>query len=260
MKAGFLQFCPVFGAKQHNLARIKTLLHGTVADLIVLPELCSTGYLFSDWDELEGLAEGLDGPTTLFMGSLAREMNCAFAYGFAEAWGSTIYNSVALVSPEGMLGVYRKVHLFMDEKSLFTAGNEGFSILAYGGVNYGMMICFDWIFPEAARTLALKGAQVILHPANLVLPHCPDAMVTRAIENRVFIITANRTGSEEKTGKEWRFIGQSQVIAPDGKILVRAQEEECVKIIDIDPVRANDKNITPSNNLFEDRKPGLYGC
>jgi len=94
------------------------------------------------------------------------------------------------------------------------------------------MICFDWIFPEAMRTLALMGAQIVLHPANLVLPYCQDAMVTRCIENRVFEITANRIGVE----RGLKFTGASQITAPGGIVLHRATKtKEEALAVDIDP-------------------------
>jgi predicted amidohydrolase len=122
------------------------------------------------------------------------------------------------------------------------------------------MICFDWIFPETVRTLALNGAQLIAHPANLVLPYCPDAMITRSIENRVFTATANRTGKERLScGEELTFIGGSQVTGIDGKRLGRlSRHEENVLVVEINPAEADNKAITDKNNIFTDRKPGLY--
>ncbi|HAP67080.1 MAG TPA: acyltransferase, partial [Nitrospinae bacterium] len=124
----------------------------------------------------------------------------------------------------------------------------------------GMMICFDWLFPEVARILSLKGADIICHPSNLVLPHCPQAMITRCIENRVFVITANRVGVEERIkGRRLKFIGQSEIVSPDGKILYRASaNKEEIGIVDIDPKMARNKNITPLNNIFKDRRKDLY--
>jgi predicted amidohydrolase len=123
-----------------------------------------------------------------------------------------------------------------------------------------MMICFDWLFPEAARTLALQGAEVICHPSNLVLPYCPQAMITRSLENRVFTITANRVGTEERVpGKPLKFIGTSQVTSPDGDVLCRAgsKREEAVAV-EIDPARARKKLITPMNDIFRDRRKDLF--
>ena len=121
------------------------------------------------------------------------------------------------------------------------------------------MICFDWIFPEAARNLALQGAQVICHPANLVLPYCQAAMVTRSLENAVFSITANRTGSETTTQQSLHFTGSSQIIGPKGQKLASATEEGTnLKIVEVNPEQASDKFFTPQNNLFTDRRPDTY--
>jgi len=259
MKAGFLQFSPVFGRKKANFIKVVEMMKEKVCDLIVLPELFNTGYTFADREELIALAESAAwGETRDFIQSLAKEKNCLIAYGFAERENHTFYNTCGLMSATGMVGLYRKVHLFCREKELFASGNSGFSVFEYGGIKYGLMICFDWIFPEAARTLALKGAQVILHPANLVLPYCPDAMVTRAIENRVFIITTNRTGEEDRNGQVNRFIGKSQVVSPKAEILARADDEECVQVVEIEPSLALNKDVTPYNNVFADRRPELY--
>ena len=122
------------------------------------------------------------------------------------------------------------------------------------------MICFDWFFPESARTLAFRGADVIAHPSNLILPHCPDAMVTRCIENKVFTVTANRTGSEQRGDKEkLMFIGKSQITSPKGEILYRASgDREELTVIEIAVEKARDKNLNSMNNLFSDRKKEFY--
>jgi len=124
----------------------------------------------------------------------------------------------------------------------------------------GVMICFDWIMPEVARTLALKGADIIAHPSNLVLPYCPAAMITRSVENRVFTVTCNRVGVEERVrGARLEFIGTSQVVSPRGEVLARAgRRGESVSVVEIDPVEARDKRVTPANDLFRDRRPRLY--
>ena len=122
------------------------------------------------------------------------------------------------------------------------------------------MICFDWRFPEIVRSLALNGAEIIAHPSNLVLPHCPQAMITRCLENRVYAITANRVGNENRIPNETlHFIGQSQVVDPDGNILIRASEiEEEVQIVEVDLGKARDKFINSKNDIFKDRRPDLY--
>ena len=121
------------------------------------------------------------------------------------------------------------------------------------------MICFDWIYPESARSLALKGAQLIVHPANLVLPNCPDAMVTRCLENRVFTATADRVGEENRGGVDLKFIGTSEIVAPDGKILCRlGVHEPAISVADIDLSLADKKQINEYNHLFKRRRPDQY--
>jgi predicted amidohydrolase len=122
-----------------------------------------------------------------------------------------------------------------------------------------MMICFDWIFPEVARSLALGGAQILCHSANLVLPYCPAALVTRCVENRVFAACANRVGTEARAGQELTFIGMSEIVAPNGDILVRGSvDREEVLVAEVDPAAADVKTVTPENDLFADRRTDLY--
>lgn len=258
MKVGFLQFNPLFGNKNENFKTVERLLTDVEADIMVLPELFSTGYAFLNKDELASLAEPADGETAYRMQNISERMHCAIAYGFAERAGDGYYNSMSFITPSKTITTYRKSHLFYEEKYLFQPGDTGFHVHEYKGMKYGMLICWDWIYPEATRTLALKGAQLILQSANLVTPYCPDAMKTRAVENRLFIITADRAGDEKRDGKDFHFIGMSQVVAPDGNLLIRVGEETCVKIVDIDPGRALDKEMNIHNDLFADRRTDLY--
>lgn len=122
-----------------------------------------------------------------------------------------------------------------------------------------MMICFDWIFPETARSLALQGAQIIAHPSNLVLQYCQRAMYARSVENRVFTITANRIGTEERAGRTLTFTGASQVLNPRGDTLVSAPgDEEHVGVAEADLTHADDKHITEYNDLMAQRRPDMY--
>lgn len=259
MKIGFVQFSPVFGEKEKNLKQVKNLLKDVSADLIVLPELFNTGYLFLNKEELIKLSEPKDDSKTHdFILNLCKDKNCAIAYGFAEKDGDKIYNSVILMSPDGIIGHYRKTHLFFEEWFIFTPGNLPYQIYKYKGVKIGMLICFDYIYPEAMRTIALKGAQIVLLPANLVLHLCPDAMITRSFENRIFTVLADRTGIDDRGIKNLKFIGKSQIVAPNGEVLIRVGDEKCVKIIEIDPNIALDKKITPHNDIFKQRRGDLY--
>ncbi len=259
MKIGFVQFNPIFGQVDKNLARIEKLIGHCRADLLVLPELCTTGYNFISQKEVLALSETVQGKTVNYFRGISQRTKINIVAGFAEKDGSKIYNSAVLVRPGGKVDVYRKTHLFGNEKKYFSPGNTGFKVFSVGRVKIGMMICFDWIFPEATRTLALQGAQVICHPANLVLPYCPDSMPVRALENRVFTVTANRTGRENRGGNDLKFIGQSVIAGPDSRMLSRAPvAKEAVSIIEIDPALADNKRITPENDLFRDRRPAFY--
>jgi predicted amidohydrolase len=261
MKIGVYQFAPEFGNIRANLDKIEETIDGADADLIVLPELCTTGYQFVSTDEIRSLAEPIqDGETVRRLESLCRKNRFHLVAGFAESACGDIYNSSALIGPEGLIGSYRKVHLFREEKLWFKPGNQGFGVWNVGSARVGMMICFDWIYPESARTLALAGADILCHPSNLVLPYCPDAMITRSIENRVFSVTANRDGSEARGGKSGlTFIGRSEVVGVKGEILFRlGDREEVLRIVEIDPCLARDKQVTEMNDLFEDRRPEAY--
>jgi predicted amidohydrolase len=261
MKVAIVQNRPEFGNVQGNLNRIEEILVGKAADLYVLPELFATGYRFKDMDEAHHYAELVpSGMTTNFLISLAQQNNAHFIAGLVEIEDNYVYNSSVIVGPKGLIGRYRKIHLFDTEKSCFHAGTDAPPVFDLDGVKVGMMICFDWRFPETARSLALKGAEIIAHPSNLVLPHCPQAMITRCLENRIFAITADRVGEEERMpGEKLIFIGQSQVVDPDGNILVRASEtKEEVHIVEIDLGKARDKYLNSKNEIFKDRRPDLY--
>ena len=255
MRVGFLQFSPKFKERGENLKRIEELIKDAEADLLVLPELSTTGYSFNSREEIIPFAEEIPGYTSNRILKIASYKKMLIVYGFIEKEGDRLYNSSLLVSPEGIVGKYRKLHLFYKEKLIFTPGDLPLKVFDIKGVKVGLLICFDWIFPEALRTLALKGAQIVCHSANLILPYCQDAMRTRAIENRVFIITANRTGEEG----EYRFTGRSQIVNPKGEIILTTDDkEEVVKVLDIDPAQALDKKVNEYNDLFKDRREGFY--
>ena len=261
MRIGFYQYCPQFGAVQQNLDSVIARLESVECDLLVLPELAMSGYQFCSADEVANLAEPVpNGITTSRLSELAKKRNCHIVAGLPEQCAGKYFNSAVLVGPSGFLGVYRKVHLFFEETLFFSPGDLGFEVWNIGQARLGLLICFDWFYPEAARSLALKGADILCHPSNLVLPHCPDAMVTRCLENGVFSITANRIGEEARGGKPpLRFIGNSEIITPKGKILHRSPREKAELIVlDIDPVEARDKALNPYNDLIRDRQTQFY--
>jgi predicted amidohydrolase len=261
MLVGFYQFAPDFGEVSHNLDKVVDTLDRTEADLIVLPELFASGYQFVSQQEVTALSEPVpDGPTTQRLIDLAKRRRMVIVAGLPERAGAACYNSAVVVGPSGFIGCYRKTHLFFEETRFFTPGDTGFHVWDVGMAKIGVMICFDWYYPEAARTLALKGAEIICHPSNLVLPNCPDSMPVRCLENRVFAVTCNRTGSEARGGKDrLTYIGNSEVVAPRGTILHRApRDQEELYIVEITPADARNKALTPYNDLLRDRRESLY--
>ncbi|MCL4395977.1 MAG: hypothetical protein M1482_14440 [Chloroflexi bacterium] len=260
-KVGFVQFRPERYNVEENVNQLRRLLADVRADLIVLPELSNSGYMYASPSDLEPMAEVGDGsgPFLATLKSLAGDIGGLIVTGFAEKTANGLYNSAAAVSQTGIIQVYRKTHLFADEQDLFLPGNSGFRVFQHHGVRIGMMVCFDWFFPESARTLALKRAQIIAHPSNLVLPFCQQAMITRSMENAVFSITANRYGKEELPAKDLEFTGASQVLDSKGKRLLQAPTlGDCVMVTDIDPAAADNKMVTARNDLILDRRPDMY--
>jgi 5-aminopentanamidase len=260
MTLATIQTDPVFGNKQYNTAQALALMETIDADLYVLPELFASGYNFETPEEAASLAEPFGtGATFEALKRFAQSTHSFVCFGFAEAGEDALYNASALVGFDGTCTLYRKIHLFDREKYFFTPGNLGFSVDATPFGRVGMMICFDWYFPESARTLALRGAEIIAHPSNLVLPNCPAAMPVRSLENRVFAATANRIGTEDRGGRALTFIGQSQITSPRGEILHRSPvaKTEAVRVT-IAPEAADNKFATELNHLFKDRRPEFY--
>lgn len=261
MRVGFYQYDPLFGEVAKNLDAVTAVLERAEADLIVLPELFASGYQFVSQEEVQRLAEPVpDGPTTRRLMEIADRRRLHIVAGLPEKAGSKCYNSAVIVGPAGFIGCYRKTHLFYEETLFFQPGDSGFQVWDIGQAKIGVMICFDWYYPEAARSLALQGADIICHPSNLVLPNCPDSMPVRCLENRVFAITCNRIGSETRGGKDrLTYIGHSEVVTPKGVIQYRApRDREDLAIVDIDPAEARNKSLNRYNDLFRDRRAPLY--
>jgi 5-aminopentanamidase len=261
MRIGVYQTAPVFGDVNANIEQASRDLPQGEADLWVLPELFNTGYQFVSQEEAANLAEEIpEGETCQRMMRLSANLGAILVFGIAEKSKNGYYNSAAVVGPEGFIGTYRKVHLFFEEQRFFKPGDTGFKIFDVGWARIGVMICFDWFFPEAARTLALLGADIICHPSNLVLPYCQKAMVTRSLENGVYSVTANRIGTEARGGKEpLTFTGGSQILGPSGRVLSGLDDrEKGWTVAKINVEEARNKQITAHNDRFGDRRPDLY--
>ena len=180
-----VQFTPIWGDKKSNMKRLEALTSGLAADVVVLPELCTTGYFFLNREEVKNLAEPVDGESGRFFRTMARRLDAVVVAGFAEKAADRLFNACLIVQPEKQQAlVYRKTHLFYREIDCFDPGDTGFFVVedAPRQVRIGPMICYDWRFPEAARVLTLGGADLIVCPSNLVTDAWKIVMPARAVE------------------------------------------------------------------------------
>lgn len=257
IQAGFIQFQPLLARPDANRSALEKLIKiGSDADLLVMPELANSGYNVQSKEEAFALSENLSSsPTLELLKTLAAENELLLVCGILEEDDGDLYNSAVLVGPSGFIGKYRKVHLFWNEFDFFQPGNLGFPVFKTDYGRIGILICFDWIFPEAWRILALNGADVICHPSNLVLPYAQQAVPVHCIMNRIFTITSNRYGEERGV----RFSGRSIIASPEGKVLAEAPEkDDSVLWQPLQLEQARNKQITPRNHVFADRMPKAY--
>lgn len=259
MKVGYIQNSPIFGEKEKNFDQVRKLVRFTKADILVLPELFATGYTFTSKEEVKNLAEASDEETANFLKEISTKTGAVIVAGFIEKDDGKDYNSSIMVYKNKVIDTYRKIHLFNKEKRWFSPGNKKLTVHNLNGMKIGTMVCFDWMFPEVSRTLALLGAQIIAHPSNLVMPYCQQAMTTRCLENRVFAITANRIGNEKRGKDNFAFTGGSQITSFDGKILSSAlKDKTLVDVVEIDITKSNNKMINEYNDILKDRRKEFY--
>ncbi len=266
------QYEPHVGDLEHN--RSQAMLWATAAadqgaNLIVLPELASSGYVFGDEAEAQRAAEDPDdGPTVRSLREVCAANGCYIVAGISERDGDCRHNSAVLIGPSGRMATYRKLHLYYDEQSWFQPGDELPIVdLPFGRV--GMIICFDLWFPEPARALALAGAEIIAVPTNWVASfkrtvwddrgYCQGdyvAMATAA-QNGVVMACADRIGVERGV----TFIGASMIVGADGWPVSgpasKDQEELLIADVDLDSVEQA-RRRTPRNHLHTDRRPDAY--
>jgi predicted amidohydrolase len=236
------------------------------AGLVVLPELCDSGYVFTGAAEARALASPADeSPALRLWRDLAARHHTVIVGGFCELGpGGRLYNSAALVDASGVRAVYRKAHLWDAEKLVFTPGGGAPPVVDLPAGRVSVMICYDLEFPEWVRQAALAGADLIAAPVNWPLAPRPAAerpsevvkVQASAAVNGVFIVVADRCGTER--GAEW--VGGSLIAGPDGYPLAGPvlADEPALLAADCDLARARDKHINSRNNLFADRRPGLY--
>lgn len=257
-----VQFTPTYRNVADNIERIGDIIASVNADVIVFPELATSGYLFSSASDVQPFALRPESPEIYSIIQAGEQSGASVIIGFPELADEGVYNSALVCSGGVILDVYRKVHLFSNEKDVFLPGNLGFRVveLSHLDLRLGTMICFDWRFPEAARLLALAGADLIACPSNLVTPLWPIVMPARAIENKVYLAVANRTGIERTARAVVEFGGKSAVYDYEGSVITQAgNSEDIILTAEIYPSRTRDKAVNDRNNIFEDRRPEMYG-
>jgi predicted amidohydrolase len=254
LRVAAIQLAPRFGDVEHNLERITRLVRAAAgADLIVVPELATTGY---DLARLAGagrqLAEPASGPTTERLHDLALDVGATLVVGFLEAGeGGSVYDSTLITSASTSV-VYRKTHLYPPETDVFAAGDSLTTVPITGGITIGLMICFEHAFPEIATTLAIGGAHILVIPSAVPLGY--EHVLTlrtraRAQDNQVFAVASNLTGGE--------FCGRSTIVDPRGEVIAEADRREgtIAATIDLGAIDAERRN-EPALRL---RRPALYG-
>ncbi|WP_408898854.1 nitrilase-related carbon-nitrogen hydrolase [Nocardioides sp. R1-1] len=263
-----VQLAPVLGDVPGNRRRALeavTAAAAAGARVVVLPELVTTGYCFTDAEQARTLAEGIDGPSVAALVATAARHDLVVAAGLAlldEA--GVLRNSAVLVDATGVRAVYHKVHLWGREPEIFTAGDAAPPVVDTAHGRIGLLVCYDLEFPEWVRRVALDGAELVCAPVNWPDPGRPagerpvevaTAQVAAAT-NRVFVAVADRVGEER--GTSW--IGGSVVAGPDGYPLALSALDGRAQTL-LAPcalAEARDKSVSRHNDRLADRRPHLY--
>ncbi len=235
------------------------------ANLVVFPECALSGYVFSSREEAIPFMESIPGISTERLTACCRELSVYVIYGLLEKAGDKYYNAAVMIGPKGLIGKYRKTHLpFLGIDRFIDAGNEPLQVYKTPIGNIGIHICYDCTFPENARIMALLGADIIALPTNW--PEGREIManhvvITRAYENRVHLVAADRVGNERGA----RFLGHSKIVSASGDTLVEASgDNEETIYAEVSLAEARQKHIVINAGEFEvdlihDRRPELYG-
>lgn len=262
MKVACVQFNPIFKDIKRNLEFIIEKSNSTEADLICFPEMALTGYFFLSTEEVIPFSISFDSEIIKNIQDISTSKNKIIVFGFPERYNQKVYNSCAVLFPDPSYSfVYQKTHLFYRERFVFAKGDTGFLVAKYPplDINVGAMICYDWRFPEAARSLSLKGADLIICPSNLVTKVWINAMPARAIENKVYLAVANRIGTESNGGETLYFNGKSGIWDYNGNLLAIASEnDEEIIYAEVFPQETRSKKIDQFNDIILDRRPEMY--
>lgn len=262
-----VQMTPKFAAVKENFEAVSYWADEAAergAQLIVFPECALTGYCFESKQEAMGIAEPIDSPSVNELVLWCSRRNRWLVIGTLERDGERLFNVALLIGSEGIVGVYRKVHLpCLGVDRFVDHGDQPFRVYETPVGRIGMHICYDSVFPEAARVMALDGAEILCLPTNWPEGARPVAELVprvRALENRVYFVAANRIGEEGG----FKFIGMSQIADPFGSWLAVADKlTETLLIAEINLTEARRKRMVFVPGRYEvdrigDRKPKFY--
>jgi len=265
--AAAVQMEPKFAAPKENLEAVLGWAEEAFkcgAQLIVFPECALTGYCFESREEAMAVAEPADGKSVHEISLWCKSRKCWLVVGTLERDGERLYNAALLVGPNGLQAVYRKIHLpCLGVDRFVDPGDIPFQVHSTPVGRIGLHICYDAVFPEAARVMALDGADILCLLTNWPEGAKPVAELVprvRALENRVYFIAANRIGEEGG----FKFIGMSQIVDPFGNWLAVADEpKETLLVSEIDLTEARRKRIVFVPGRYEvdrigDRRPEFY--
>jgi predicted amidohydrolase len=260
------QLAPRVGEREANAALARGAIADAVAagaDLVVLPELITSGYMFRSAQEAAELAIAPDDPLFEAWAAEASRGGAVVIGGFPERGeDGAVYNSAAVVDGDGVVGVYRKTHLWDRERLWFSPGAAPPRVFETAHGRIGVLVCYDLEFPEMPRRLALAGAELIAVPTNWPLVGRPEGervpevtiAMAAARVNRVFVACCDRAGAER--GQQWNQ--GSAIIDLDGWVLDSRADLGPVSA-EVDLVRARDKRLGGLADAFADRRPELYG-
>ena len=270
LRVACLQMEPQVGEKERNVKRSLDMIAKAAkskANLVVLPELCNSGYVFATREEAFHLAEEIPaGKTTQTWMKAAREHNLVIVAGICERVGETLYNSAVVVGPEGYIGTYRKNHLWESENLFFEPGNLGVPVFRIGAGRIACAICYDIWFPEIFRLAALQGADLLCVATNWVpMPEQPGNLpvmanilaMSGAHSNSMFVAAADRIGVE----RGQPFLGNSIIVSHTGWPLAGPasldQEEMLIADINLSDARRK-RTLNQFNQLLRDRRTDVY--
>lgn len=268
VKIAAVQMNPIIMQKRENLDRILLGIKDSAsngADLIVFPECALTGYVFYNREEAVPFMETVPGPSTDELATCCQTLGVHIIVGLLEIDVDKCFNAAVLIGPGGLVGRYRKNHLpFLGIDRFIDPGNKPFGVYKTPIGNIGIHICYDVNFPESARVMTLLGADILVLPTNWPEGRGKVAKYvinTRAYENTIHFVAANRIGKERGT----RFIGNSKIVDAWGDTLAQANNEhEQTIYAEVSLAGARQKHIIFKPGEFEmdfigDRRPELYG-